>query len=329
MRQRLSIEDYTNGIRSGDRIILSRAITLIESKLEQDRDLADALLRKILPDTGKSLRVGITGSPGVGKSTFIEALGKHITAQGKRLAVLTIDPSSKRSGGSILGDKTRMEQLAHDPLAYIRPSASNLSLGGVARNTRETMLLCEAAGFEIIVVETVGVGQSETLVKGMTDFFLLLVLAGSGDELQGIKKGIMEMADTIAINKADGENKTAAARAEQEYRNALHLFPKSQSGFVSKVVSCSALNLAGISDIWNIIAEYHNLTKANGFFDKNRQLQNIDWMHEYIRQALETAFYEKAMIKKALKKSEKSVISGAELPVAAAKNLLDIFFASS
>ncbi|WP_221394830.1 methylmalonyl Co-A mutase-associated GTPase MeaB [Dyadobacter sp. NIV53] len=298
MRQRLSIDDYTNGIFSGDRFVLSRAITIIESRLSQDRNLAKLILKNILPNTGNSLRIGITGIPGVGKSTFIEALGKHITSLGKQVAVLTIDPSSKKSGGSILGDKTRMERLAHDPLAYIRPSATNLSLGGVARNTRETVLLCEAAGFEVIIVETVGVGQSETLVKGMTDFFLLLMLAGAGDELQGIKKGIMEMADAVAINKADGLNKMATDLAVHEYKNALHLFPKSDSGYIPQVISCSAMENTGITNIWEIINDYQQTTKQNGFFEKNRRLQNLDWMYEHIRQTLETMFYEKPAVRK-------------------------------
>ena len=326
MRQRLSLEDYTNGIFSCNRIVLSRAITIIESRLPDDRNLAKLLLQNILPNTGNSLRIGITGVPGVGKSTFIEALGKHITSLGKRVAVLTIDPSSKRSGGSILGDKTRMERLAHDPLAYIRPSATNLSLGGVARNTRETILLCEAAGFEIIIVETVGVGQSETLVKGMTDFFLLLMLAGAGDELQGIKKGIMEMADIIAINKADGQNKMVTDVAVQEYKNALHLFPKSDSGYIPQVVSCSALENTGISNIWKMIDDYQKLTKQNGFFEKNRKSQNLDWMHDHIRQTLEILFYQKPAIKKKMGSIEKTVRAGQELPIAAAEKLLDIFF---
>jgi len=326
MRQRFSIEYYTDGIISRDRIVLSRAITMIESKISEDRTLSRQILQNILPKTGNSLRIGITGVPGVGKSTFIEVLGKHITALGKSVAVLTIDPSSKRSGGSILGDKTRMESLAHDPLAYIRPSASSLSLGGVARNTRETMLLCEAAGFEIIIVETVGVGQSETLVKSMTDFFLLLMLAGAGDELQGMKKGIMEMADIIAINKADGENQTACSIAVQEYKNALHLFPKSESGFDPTVVCCSALENTGIDTIWKMIIDYKKITKKNGFFNKNRQLQNRDWMHDYIRQTLETLFYEKPAVKRKIDSVEKAVEEGKQLPIEAAENLLHLFF---
>ena len=325
MRQRLSIENYTQGIISGDRIVLSRAITIIESKLPQDRNIAKLILKNILGNTGNSIRIGITGVPGVGKSTFIEVLGKYITSLGKRVAVLTIDPSSKKSGGSILGDKTRMEKLAHDPLAYIRPSASNLSLGGVARNTRETMLLCEAAGFEVIIVETVGVGQSETLVKGMTDFFLLLMLAGAGDELQGIKKGIIEMADVIAINKADQQNKAAANLAMQEYKNALHLFPKSESGYDPEVISCSALENTGITDIWEMVNNYQEITLKNGFWEKNRQRQNLDWMHDYIRQTLETMFYEKAAVKKKIAATEEAVSNGRELPIVAAEGLLNLF----
>jgi len=325
MRQRLSIEDYTQGIISGDRIVLSRAITIIESKLPHDRNIAKLILQNILVNTGNSIRIGITGVPGVGKSTFIEVLGKYITSLRKRVAVLTIDPSSKKSGGSILGDKTRMEKLAHDPLAYIRPSASNLSLGGVARNTRETMLLCEAAGFEVIIVETVGVGQSETLVKGMTDFFLLLMLAGAGDELQGIKKGIIEMADVIAINKADQQNKAAANLAMQEYKNALHLFPKSESGYDPEVISCSALENTGITDIWEMVNNYQEITLKNGFWEKNRQRQNLDWMHDYIRQTLETMFYEKSAVRKKMAVMEEAVSNGKELPIVAAEVLLNLF----
>jgi len=326
MRQRLSIEDYSKGILSGDRIILSRTITLIESKLKNDRLLAKKVLENILPATGKSLRIGITGVPGVGKSTFIETFGRHITALNKKIAVLTIDPSSKKSGGSILADKTRMENLSNDPLAYIRPSASGLSLGGVARSTRETILLCEAAGYEVIIIETVGVGQSETLVKGMSDFFLLLMLAGAGDELQGIKKGIMEMADAVAINKADGANKTATEQAAVEYKNALHLFPKPESGFPTQVITCSALENTGINELWKLILEYHAATLKNGYFEKNRKEQNLEWMHDHIRQTLEDQFYENVAMKKEIKYAEKSVSGGKELPVTAAEHLLHSFF---
>jgi len=325
MRHRLTLEEYTSGILAGDRLVLSRAITIIESRLTEDKDLAAQILRHILPHTGNSLRIGITGIPGVGKSTFIEAFGKQITSQGKSVAVLAIDPSSKKSGGSILGDKTRMEELSRDPLAFIRPSATGLSLGGVARSTRETMLLCEACGFDVILIETVGVGQSETLVKGMTDFFLLLMLAGAGDELQGIKKGIMEMADLIAINKADGLNKDAAMRAVAEYQQALHLFPKTESGFISKAVPCSAFENTGIAGIWDEMMRFFDITRKNGFFEKNRQLQNLDWMHDYIRQTLEEQFYSSPAVKRKLASLEKAVGDNQEPPLSAARQLIDIF----
>ena len=326
MRQRLTVESYTKGILSSDRIILSRAITLIESKLKSDRLLSGKVLENILYATGKSLRIGVTGIPGVGKSTFIESFGKHLTSQNKKIAVLTIDPSSKRTGGSILADKTRMESLSNDPLAYIRPSAAGLSLGGVARSTRETVLLCEAAGYEIIIIETVGVGQSETLVRGMSDFFLLLMLAGAGDELQGLKKGIMEMADVVAINKSDGTNKLFADAAALEYRNALHLFPKSDSGITTQVITCSALEGTGISKLWEIMQDYQKQTLQNGYFTKNRQIQNREWMHEHIQQTLQDQFYENPAVKKMLKSAEKSVSAGKELPIVAAERLLGIIF---
>ena len=326
MRKRLSLDDYTKGILSCDRVVLSRAITVIESKLASDRILAKQILESILPETGKSIRIGITGVPGVGKSTFIESFGKFLTSLGKTVGVLTIDPSSQRSGGSILGDKTRMETLSHDALAYIRPSATGLSLGGVADNTRETLLLCEAARFEVMIIETVGVGQSETLVHGMTDFFLLLMLAGAGDELQGIKKGIMEMADAVVINKADGINVPIAEQAIRTYENALHLFPKSRSGHITKVMACSGLDGTGISELWDTILNYQKLTVANGYFVKNRQSQNIDWMHERIRQTLEHEFYHNQKVKRSLATVEKLVKEEKELPSVAAERLLELFF---
>jgi len=325
MRQRLSIADYTTGILSGDRIMLSRAITVTESRLSDDRQLAASILKNILPHTGNALRIGITGVPGVGKSTFIESFGSYLTSINKKVAVLAVDPSSQRSRGSILGDKTRMEKLAHHPLAYIRPSATGLFLGGIARSTREIMLLCEAAGYEVIIVETVGVGQSETLVKNITDFFLLLMLAGAGDELQGIKKGIMEMADAIAINKADGDNVQAVANALNAYQNALHLFPKPESGFTTQVLRCSALENSGIDEIWDLIRKFEKATKDNGFFEKNRQAQNLNWMHDHIRQSLEDQFYGNAEVKSKLLALENGVKEGKELPGSAAQDLLDIF----
>lgn len=325
MQNRLSVESYVDGVLSGNRMILSRAITLIESQLSSDKELAQQVLEKILPHAGRSMRIGITGVPGVGKSTFIEAFGKKLTQQGKKLAVLAIDPTSQRSKGSIMGDKTRMEELAHDPLAYIRPSPSGGSLGGVANKTRETLLLCEAAGFEVVFVETVGVGQSETLVKGMVDFFLLLMLAGAGDELQGIKKGIMEMADAVVITKADGSNQTATQRAVVEYQNAFHLFPPTANGWYPKVKTCSALEKRGLDDIWNMILEYDSLVKRNGFFLQNRQQQNLEWMHSLIRFALEEQFYQHADIKQNLAEIEANVQNEKWLPIRAATYLLNIF----
>jgi LAO/AO transport system kinase len=325
MRQRLSLAEYTRGILAGDRTILGRAITVIESKLAEDKVLAAEMLESVLPMTGKALRIGITGIPGVGKSTFIETFGQYLTLLGKRVAVLAIDPSSKKSGGSILGDKTRMENLAHSPHAFIRPSATGLSLGGVARSTRETMLLCEAAGYDVILVETVGVGQSETLVKGMTDFFLLLMLAGAGDELQGIKRGIMEMVDAVAINKADGTNQQSAALAVNEYQHALHHLPQTSSGFIPKVIACSAMEGSGIDAIWEMIQEYEVITRENGFFAKNRQSQNLDWLHEHIRQSLEDQFYDNALVKEKLSGIEASVRGEKVLPVTAAQELINLF----
>ena len=266
----LSVQDYLQGILSGNRVILSKAITLIESSKKEHQELAQEIIEKCLPHSGKSFRLGITGVPGVGKSTFIEAIGMYLIGQGKKIAVLAIDPSSQRSKGSILGDKTRMEDLANNPNAFIRPSASAGSLGGVARKTKETIILCEAAGFDTIFVETVGVGQSETAVASMVDFFLLLMLAGAGDELQGIKRGIMEMADMILINKAEGDNLQKAKLARTQYENALHLFPPAPSGWTPLVETCSALHHQGMETVWKMIEDYLKLVENNGYFDKNR-----------------------------------------------------------
>lgn len=329
MRQRLSVETYAKGVLTGDRTTLSRAITIIESNLPEDRTLASEILQQILPHTGNAIRIGITGVPGVGKSTFIEAFGTYLTSLGKRVAVLAVDPSSKQSGGSILGDKTRMETLARNPNAYIRPTPTNLSLGGVARHTREAILLCEAAGYDIILVETVGVGQSETLVKGMTDFFLLLMLAGAGDELQGIKKGIMEMVDAIAVNKADHGNEQAVAKAVAEYRQALHLFPENPSKIAVQVVPCSALDGTGMETIWNIISNYHAQTSANGYLHENRRLQRVDWLREQIRYSLEDQFYANELVRKHIASADEAVRSGEKLPGEAAADLIDLFLSNS
>ena len=290
-RRELSTDDYVQGILNGDRVILSRAITLAESLNPDHQRMAQEVIERCLPHAGNSLRIGITGVPGVGKSTFIEAFGKHLTGIGKKIAVLAIDPSSERSKGSILGDKTRMELLSTDPNAFIRPSPSGLTLGGVARKTRETIVLCEAAGFDIIIVETVGVGQSETVVKSMVDFFLLLMLAGAGDELQGIKRGIMEMADALVINKADGDNIHAAEVARTRYQSALHLFPLNENGWVVPVATCSSIEHTSIDKVWQIMCDFEEHTKANGFFEKNRNEQNVKIFYDWIDFTIKNNFF--------------------------------------
>jgi len=320
-RSKLTTEAYINGVLAGDRIVLSRAITLCESHRPEDIRQAEEVLTAVMPHTGGSIRIGITGVPGVGKSTFIEAFGGLVTQRNKKLAVLTIDPSSQKTKGSILGDKTRMEELARNANAFIRPSASGSALGGVSSKTRSVMLLCEAAGFDVIFIETVGVGQSETLVHGMVDFFLLLMLAGAGDELQGIKKGIMEMADAVVINKADGDNQSAAKRAKIDYQNALHLFPSDASGWSPKVALCSALEKTGLDDIWEMILEQQDQTKQTGFFHGNRQQQQVNWLKENISELLEGAFYQSAVIQSALPEIMKQVEAG-ELPAMNAANEL-------
>ncbi len=324
-KNRLSAVEYTEGILAGDRLVLSRAITLVESQLPEDQFFARQVLVAVMPRVGHSIRVGITGVPGVGKSTFIEAFGKHLTSLSKKVAVLAIDPSSQRSKGSILGDKTRMETLSHDSLAYIRPSPAGNSWGGVTRKTRETMLLCEAAGFEVILVETVGVGQSETVVRGMVDFFLLLMLAGAGDELQGIKKGIMEMADAIAITKTDGDNTRQAMLAQAEYQAALHLFPLSDTGWSPPVVTCSAVEKRGISELWELIEQHRRLMQQNGYLLTNRQHQQLQWMHETIQQALQEQFYNHPSVKSVLSQMEADVRTGKIPATGAAQQLLELY----
>jgi LAO/AO transport system kinase len=322
MQKRLSIENYKEGILTKNRVILSKAITLVESTLESDIVIATELIEQILPYTGKSVRIGITGVPGVGKSTFIESFGNYIISQDKTLAVLAIDPTSSLTKGSILGDKTRMDTLSANPKAYIRPSASNNALGGVALKTRETMLLCEAAGFDVILIETVGVGQSETDVYDMTDFFLLLMLAGAGDELQGIKRGIMEMADLVAINKADSDNINKAKMAKIEYENALHLFPPKESGWFPAVVTCSGLHGIGIADIWQNINQYIEKTNENGFWNKKRANQNIKWMQQSVLSMLERDFFNQENVKKAF---DKLRIDVAQNKIGATKAASELF----
>lgn len=327
MRQRLPAQYYINGVLAGDRLVLSQAITLVESRRADDQALAQQVLEGVLPKTGNSTRIGITGVPGVGKSTFIEAFGTHLTQLGHRLAVLTIDPTSQRSGGSLLGDKTRMETLSMHKDAYIRPSPAGDSLGGVAHRTRETILLCEAAGFDIILVETVGVGQSETVVHGMVDFFLLLMLAGAGDELQGMKRGIMELADALVITKADGDNQAAANRARVEYQNALHLFPPTGTGWFPPVLTCSALSAqnavpVSISDIWTMINEHQQLTTQNGVRNRRRQEQQLTWFRSLLRQRLEGQFFDQPGIQKQLIQLEDQILAGTLLPSPAVNVLL-------
>lgn len=324
-RKLLTVDEYVDGILKGDITLLSKAVTLVESAKPEHQKLAQQIIALCLPHSGNSVRVGITGVPGVGKSTFIEAVGKHITKRGDKLAVLAIDPSSERTKGSILGDKTRMEELAGDKNAYIRPSPSAGSLGGVARKTRETIVLCEAAGFNHILIETVGVGQSETAVHSMTDFFLLLMLAGAGDELQGIKRGIMEMADLIAINKADGNNVDKAQMAQVQYRNAIHLFPRKDSDWEPGVLTCSAFNKIGIEDIWQEIEKYKEKTITNGHFHSNRNQQSTYWMYETIDEQLKQNFYEHPEIKAKLKEHENYVLNDKMSSFIAAGELLGLY----
>lgn len=324
-RQLLPAGEYVSGILKGDITILSRAVTLVESSKPEHQKIAQEIIAQCLPHSGNSIRIGITGVPGVGKSTFIESLGKYITGNGGKLAVLAIDPSSERSKGSILGDKTRMEDLSGDKNAYIRPSPSAGSLGGVARKTREIIILCEAAGFNHIFIETVGVGQSETAVHSMTDFFLLLMLAGAGDELQGIKRGIMEMADAIAINKADGNNIEKAEMAQMQYKNALHLFPKKESNWEPKVLTCSAVKKTGIAEIWQVIEQYSQLTRGNGYFYGKRNLQSTFWMRETIDEQLKQSFYQHPEIKEMLIEQEQKVLDNKVSSFVAAGELLNFY----
>lgn len=324
-KQILSVAQYVDGILNGNITILSQAVTLIESSKPEHQEIAQEIIVKCLPFAGNSVRIGITGVPGVGKSTFIEAMGKYITAQGKKLAVLAIDPSSERTKGSIMGDKTRMEDLSTDRNAYIRPSPSAGSLGGVARKTRETIVLCEAAGFNHIFIETVGVGQSETAVHSMVDFFLLLMLAGAGDELQGIKRGIMEMADAITINKADGNNIEKAGLARVQYMNALHLFPATDSGWKPKVLTCSAYLKTGISEIWDTVDEYLSYVKSNQYFQQRRNEQSKFWMYETINEQLRNNFYQNEQVKNLMEEMENKVLKEETSSFLAAKKLLDLY----
>jgi LAO/AO transport system kinase len=325
-RRKFTVDEYVSSIIAGDRTVLSQAITLVESSLPDHYDTAQAIIEKCLPYSAKSLRIGITGVPGAGKSTFIETLGLYITGRGNKLAVLTIDPSSGHSRGSILGDKTRMEFLSVHPGAFIRPSPSAGTLGGVARKTRETIILCEAAGFDTILVETVGVGQSETDVHSMVDFFLLLMIAGAGDELQGMKRGIMEMADMIAINKADGQNKLVAEGARVSFQNAVHLFPLKPSGWKPLVLTCSARENTGITELWDIIQEYVRFTRETGYFEKFRKQQAVIRMDSTINEYLHSSFHNNEEVKMARTELERQLYNGTITSYKAALNLLNIYF---
>lgn len=325
-KDRLSIDTIFNGIISGDRTLLSRGITLIESELPEDKAAAQKLIQRCLPHSGKSLRIGITGVPGVGKSTFIETFGLNLIQEEHKVAVLAIDPSSARTKGSILGDKTRMETLSNNQHAFIRPSASKGTLGGVARATREALILCEAAGFDIIMIETVGVGQSETAVSQLVDFFLLLMLAGGGDELQGIKRGIMEMADLVVINKADGDNIIKAQLAASVYKNALHLFPMLPNGWSPDVVTASAIGNTGVINIWEKIQEFVSHTQANGFFEKNRHEQSKSILVDTINEGLRSNFYDNSDTKGLIDKFEKQILKDQVNPYEVAQLLLDRYY---
>jgi len=306
--------------------VLAQAITLAESLRTEDQILANQLIEELLPLTGKSIRIGITGVPGVGKSTFIETFGKLLTTHSKKIAVLAVDPSSAKTKGSILGDKTRMEELSKDPLAFIRPTATGATLGGVTDRTREAILLCEAAGYEVMIIETVGVGQSETAVRNMVDFFLLLMLAGAGDELQGIKKGIMEMADGVVITKADGENLKKANQAHADFQHALHLFSNSDSGWKPKVITSSALEKRGINETWKLIQDYLTLTKGNGFFEKNRDQQNLVWFQESIQLLLRQQLSKSKELKLKIQTLESDILGKKILPSRAANQIINDFF---
>ena len=328
MRKRRTLAEFKAGILAGDRVLLAQAITLVESGLSADQELATALIQELLPHTGQSFRIGVTGVPGVGKSSFIEVFGERLLDAGKKVAVLAVDPSSSLSKGSILGDKTRMERLALDKRAFIRPSPSSSTLGGVAGKTREAILLCEAAGFDLILVETVGVGQSETAVKSMVDFFLLLLLAGAGDELQGIKKGIVEMADGFLIHKADGDNLELAAQARVAYQNAVHLIPPSEKGWAPKIMLASSVTSMGMQDLAEVLASYQQEMKGSGFWEKNRGLQRLTWLEDQIQELLGRAFLNHTTVKETLEREKPSVQSGLLSPSMLAHQVLDLFLNS-
>lgn len=309
-RRQLTIDDYAAGIQARDTTILARAITLIESNAAAHQDLAQQLLARVLPETGRSMRVGITGIPGAGKSTIIEALGCALCEEGHRVAVLAVDPSSTVTGGSILGDKVRMEKLSRQPGAFIRPSPSGGSLGGVARKSREAILLCEAAGYDIVIVETVGVGQNEVTVRSMVDCFLLLSIAGAGDEVQGIKKGVMELADIIVVNKADGDNRLRALGARAELERVLHYLKPATEGWTTPALTASARTGEGVTEFWDKVREFFDVCRKGGMLEERRREQAIAWMHALIREALQAEFYQNAAVRAAVAEIEQAVAAG-------------------
>ncbi len=320
----MQIQNYIDGVLAKNRRIISKTITLIESSLPAHRKMAKAIVDGLLPHAGQAVRIGITGVPGVGKSTYIESFGLQLVQQGHWVAVLAVDPSSSKSGGSIMGDKTRMERLSLEQRAFIRPSPSGGTLGGVARRTRETIVVCEAAGFDVIIVETVGVGQSETTVASMVDFFLVLMLAGAGDELQGIKKGVLELADAIAINKADGDNIAKAEKAKIEYENALNLLTPSSKIWSPPVLICSAVTMAGIEDIWQTILDHRKKFERSGELDEKRRKQALDWLWALVEEGLRERFYRNPAVEKHLPAIVKAVEKGETAPTAAAHRLLNL-----
>ncbi|WHX99221.1 methylmalonyl Co-A mutase-associated GTPase MeaB [Neobacillus sp. DY30] len=320
-----TVEELINGVLSGNRGQLARAITLIESNAEQHFHKAQELLQKLLSYSGKSIRIGITGVPGAGKSTFIEAFGTYLCDLGLRVAVLAIDPSSSLSGGSILGDKTRMEKLSRNPKAFIRPSPTAGKLGGVHRKTREAMLICEAAGFDVILIETVGVGQSEVIIREMVDFFMLLVLTGAGDELQGMKKGIMELADAVLVHKADGSNKEKAEQTRKEYSRILHFLQPATRGWASKAYTCSSVTGEGIKEVWDVIKDFEMKGKSSGVFAERRKAQQRDWIYSLITDHLHYSFFHHPEVKLKLPQLENEVIAGEKTAATAVEILFNAF----